>query len=117
MICPLRLPHGMAESETDRSGFAGAGRWLAVGSELPCSVIVFLFLGQIIGAELLGPGGGTAGGLVGVMIGLLFGTYSVYVTIRHFEQIEEHTVRRRTYMPPREEIFREYEWPPQDNSD
>jgi hypothetical protein len=28
---------------------AGMGRWLAVGSELPCSVIIMTYLGSFLG--------------------------------------------------------------------
>jgi len=36
----------MTEKEKDK-GFSGIGPWLAVGSELPCSVIALLLVGQI----------------------------------------------------------------------
>jgi len=101
----------MDENNDDGIGLAGAGRWLALASELPCAIIVFLFLGQIVGEALFGPSGGTVGGIVGVLIGLVFGTYSIYVTAQHLDRIERAQSVKRQYMPPMEEITREYDWP------
>ena len=101
----------MADSASSSGAFEGVGRWLAVASELPCSVIVFLFAGQLIGEQVWGPGGGLTGALIGVILGFIFGIYSVYVTIKRFEKLElEARSRTRAYMPSEEEIFEEYDW-------
>ncbi len=48
--------------------------------------------------------------MLGVFAGLIFGTYSVYLTIQHFEAIEQAESVRRTYMPSIEEIMEEPEF-------
>ena len=104
-------PVSMTQSAQSDTGFAGAGRWIALASELPCSVIVFLFLGQLLFSAWFGPQAATVGALIGVIIGFTFGVYSVYVTIRHFERIDEAAADKRyQYMPSREEIFEEHDW-------
>jgi hypothetical protein len=101
----------MTESDSSSGAFTGVGRWLAVASELPCSVVIFLFAGQLIGQQIWGPGGAIAGALIGVILGFLFGIYSVYITIKRFEQLEiESRAHSRVYMPPEDEIFEEYDW-------
>lgn len=100
----MLLPEGMT-SKDEGQGMGGMGKWLAVGSELPCSVIALLLVGQIAGQSLLGPAGATTGALLGAILGFFLGIYGVYVTIRYFEHIEAKSAVRRTYMPPQEEIF------------
>ena len=101
----------MSESSSETPAFYGVGRWLAVASELPCSVIIFMFVGQIIGIQIWGEQGALTGALIGVILGFVFGVYSVYITIQKFEEIEaELASRSRQYMPPTEEIFEEYDW-------
>ena len=101
----------MNESRNPPAAFTGVGRWLAVASELPCSVIIFLFAGQLVGSQIWGPSGALTGALIGVILGFLFGIYSVYITIKRFEKIEEEAATRtRTYMPPEDEIFEEHDW-------
>ncbi len=100
----------MVESESsDAAGLAGAGRWLAIASELPCAVIAFLFIGQVVGESVSGPSGAVAGGILGVLLGLVFGTYSIYMSAQRLDMAERMKTPRE-YMPPMEEITREYDW-------
>jgi len=101
----------MSDSNENPGAFTGVGRWLTVASELPCSVIVFLFAGQLVGQQIWGDQGAITGALIGVILGFVIGIYSVFITIRRFEQIEAESLERnRKYMPPAEEIFEEYDW-------
>ena len=99
----------MSESDTGQSrsdsGMTGMGRWIAVASELPCSVVALLLVGQIVGSSLAGPTGGMWGALIGALFGFVFGVYSVFVTIRYFDRLDAKTKRSTTYMPPMEEIL------------
>ncbi len=101
----------MTQSAQSDPGFAGAGRWIALASELPCSVIVFLFIGQLLASQWFGQQAAMIGALIGVLVGFAFGVYSVFVTIRHFEKLDEAAKdKRRQYVPSREEIFEEHDW-------
>ena len=99
----------MSESSTDQSrsdsGMTGMGRWIAVASELPCSVVALLLVGQIIGGSVAGPTGALWGALMGALFGFAFGVYSVFVTIRYFDRLDTEPKRATTYMPPMEEIL------------
>lgn len=86
-------------------GMAGMGRWLAISSELPCAVIALLLVGQIVGGSIAGPTGATWGALLGALFGFIFGTYSVFVTIRHFDKLDVKVKNTTGYMPPMEEIL------------
>ncbi|MFW9849602.1 MAG: hypothetical protein ACFFF4_10685 [Candidatus Thorarchaeota archaeon] len=83
---------------------SGMGRWLAVGSELPCSVVAMLLVGQIIGQSIWGTTGATWGALLGAVFGFFLGVYGVYVTIQYYDQLEQVAETKRSYMPPEEEI-------------
>ncbi|MFW9788533.1 MAG: hypothetical protein ACFFE2_12950 [Candidatus Thorarchaeota archaeon] len=95
---------GIRQQRPDE-GMTNMGRWLAVASELPCAVIAFLLVGQIVGGSIAGPSGATAGALLGALFGFFFGVYSVFVTIRYFDQLETQKMRFSGYMPPMEEIL------------
>ena len=92
----------MNESNT---GFGGIGPWIAVASELPCSVIALLLVGQIIGASVGGISGATLGAVFGAIFGFILGIYGVYKTIGYLEQIEQKSTSRPMYMPPMDEIM------------
>ncbi len=94
----------MTEKEKDE-GFSGIGPWLAVGSELPCSVIALLLVGQILGAAFGGPSGATMGAILGSIFGFFLGVYGVYKTIGYLELIEKKSQERPRYMPPMKEIL------------
>ncbi|MDF1540904.1 MAG: hypothetical protein P1Q69_18555 [Candidatus Thorarchaeota archaeon] len=81
------------------------GRWLAVGTELPCSVIALFLVGQIIGQALGGLQGGTYGALIGAICGFFLGVYGVYMTIQYYDRLEVATKEKTPYMPSKEEIF------------
>ncbi|MFW9955824.1 MAG: hypothetical protein ACFFD3_14850 [Candidatus Thorarchaeota archaeon] len=81
------------------------GRWLAIGTELPCSVIALLLVGQIIGQSIGGLSGATLGALLGAVMGFFLGIYGVYATIQYYDKIEHKSKVKRTYMPPEEEIL------------
>jgi len=91
-------------SETER-GFSGIGPWLAIGSELPCSVISLLLVGQIVGGSIGGPSGATWGAILGALFGFFLGVYGVFKTIGYLEQIEHKSQEQPKYMPPMEEIL------------
>ncbi len=102
----------MASDETPKeTGLAGAGKWCAIASELPCSVIVMMFIGQLLGGVWYGPAGATWGAIVGVLLGFVIGTVSVYKTVGHYEEVEKAARTRRQYMPPMEEILEDVEFP------
>lgn len=88
-----------------RSSFEGIGPWIAVASELPCSVIALVLVGQILGTSLGGPSGATSGAVLGAIFGFALGVYGVYKTIGYLEQIEQKKQSRSTYMPSMEEIL------------
>ncbi|TFG31911.1 hypothetical protein EU527_11330 [Candidatus Thorarchaeota archaeon] len=88
-----------------KSGFEGIGPWIAVGSELPCSVIALLLVGQIIGASAGGASGATLGAVLGAIFGFVLGVYGVYKTIGYLEQIEQKSRSSPVYMPPMDEIM------------
>ncbi len=87
------------------SSWGGVGRWIAVGSELPCAVIALLLAGQIVGQAIWGPSGAMWGALLGSLIGFAFGVYSVYITIGYFDSLDSQTKQPRKYLPPMEEIL------------
>ncbi|MFW9958429.1 MAG: hypothetical protein ACFFCT_10180 [Candidatus Odinarchaeota archaeon] len=91
-------------NESTRS-FEGVGPWIAVASELPCSVIALLLVGQIIGQSIGGSSGATWGAIIGALFGFAFGIYGVFKTIDYLEQIEHKNTKRPKYMPPIEEIL------------
>lgn len=93
------------KDKTQASTWSGMGRWIAVGSELPCSVVALLLAGQIVGQSIWGPSGSTWGAVIGALIGFAFGVYSVYLTIGYFDTMESTQEQARKYMPPMEEIL------------
>ena len=99
----------MSESDKEQTspdeGMASMGKWLAVSSELPCAVIALLLVGQIVGGSIAGPSGATWGALLGALFGFIFGVYSVFLTIKYFDNLEVKTKRAMKYMPPMEEIL------------
>ena len=99
----------MSESNKEQvspdEGISSMGKWLAVSSELPCAVIALLLVGQIVGGSIAGPSGATWGALLGALFGFIFGVYSVFLTIRYFDNLEVKTKRAMKYMPPMEEIL------------
>jgi hypothetical protein len=95
----------MNKESSDQSTMTGMGRWVAVGSELPCSVVALLLVGQVIGTSVFGAGGATWGALVGAMAGFIFGVYGVYATIGYLDVIEQKAQARISYMPPMEDIL------------
>ena len=102
-------------SEKD-SGFSGMGPWLALGSELPCSVIALLLVGQILGGSVGGPSGATWGAIIGAIAGFFLGVYGVFKTIGYLEMIEQKSQERPTYMPPMEEILEDVVFELEDES-
>jgi uncharacterized membrane protein len=102
-------------TEDDR-GFSGIGPWLAVGSELPCSVITLLLVGQIIGSSIGGQSGATWGAIIGALAGFFLGAYGVYKTIGYLELIEQKSQERPDYMPPMEEILEDVAFDIEDES-
>jgi hypothetical protein len=91
-------------AKQDQSGLAGAGKYLAVASELPCTVVAMLFAGQILGSSLWGPQGGIWGAIIGVIGGFLLGAYGVYITIAYFDRLERDSKLKRSYAPTPDEI-------------
>ncbi|MHA2423595.1 MAG: hypothetical protein ACXAEF_02335 [Candidatus Thorarchaeota archaeon] len=91
-------------SSEDDTGLSGMGRWLAVGTELPCSVIAMLLVGQILGQAILGPSGGTWGAILGAIFGFFLGVYGVFITINYYDRLEHVANVKQTYMPSKEEI-------------
>ncbi|MFW9809348.1 MAG: hypothetical protein ACFFE6_08210 [Candidatus Thorarchaeota archaeon] len=87
------------------SSWGGMGRWIAVGSELPCAVIALLLAGQIVGQSVWGPSGAMWGALIGALVGFFFGVYSVYLSIGYFDRLDTQSTRPTKYMPPMEEIL------------
>lgn len=92
------------------SGFEGMGRWVAVASELPCTVIAMMFAGQIIGQSVWGLQGSTWGAVIGAITGFALGVYGVYVTVRFYEGMEQGASQRRAYRPSVEEITEDVEF-------
>ncbi|MHA2302164.1 MAG: hypothetical protein ACXACD_14555 [Candidatus Thorarchaeota archaeon] len=106
----------MNESDDQRqSGMAGMGRWLAVGSELPCSVIIMTYLGSFLGTTWWGLQGAVTGGVLGALAGFVLGVISVYKTVEYYDRLEVQSKTRRTYMPPPEEIYEEFDLPGKDD--
>ncbi|TFF93001.1 hypothetical protein EU546_06815 [Candidatus Thorarchaeota archaeon] len=93
--------------QQDEEGLGSMGRWLAVGSEVPCSVVALLLVGQILGESLGGATGRVWGALLGALLGFGLGVYGVFVTIRYFDNLERETEARATYTPSMEEITEE----------
>jgi hypothetical protein len=106
---------GNSMSEKER-GFSGMGPWLAVGSELPCSVIALLLVGQILGGSVGGPSGATWGAIIGAIAGFFLGVYGVFKTINYLELIEHKSQERPKYMPPMEEILEDVAFDLEDDS-
>ncbi len=102
-------------SEKDR-GFSGMGPWLAVGSELPCSVIALLLAGQVVGGSIGGPSGATWGAIIGAIAGFFLGVYGVYKTVGYLELIEQKSKERPKYMPAMEEILEDVVFDLEDDS-
>ena len=102
-------------SEKDR-GFSGMGPWLAVGSELPCSVIALLLAGQVLGGSVGGPSGATWGAIIGAISGFFLGVYGVYKTVSYLELNEQKSQERPKYMPPMEEILEDVVFDLEDES-
>lgn len=98
------------ESESTDGGMAGTGRWLAVASELPCSVVVMLFAGQILGRAWMGETGAMYGTLFGALLGFFFGAWSIYATVKRYDKMEKRLRSRQSYVPPQEEIFEDYDF-------
>jgi hypothetical protein len=93
---------------------SGIGRWIAIGSELPCAVIIFLYAGQMLGDLWWGSQGRIYGALFGSLLGFFFGVYSIYLTIGYYERIEQEELATRIYMPSLEEIYKDVEIPEPD---
>ena len=105
----------MSESDDPRqTGMSGMGRWLAVGSELPCSVIIMTYLGSFLGTAWWGPQGAVSGGVLGALAGFVLGVVSVYKTVEYYDRLEAQARTRRTYTPPPEEIYEEFDLPGKD---
>jgi hypothetical protein len=102
-------------SERERS-FSGIGPWLAIGSELPCSVIALLMVGQILGGSVGGPSGATWGAILGAIFGFFLGVYGVFKTIGYLERIEQDSQENGEYMPPMEEILEDVVFDLEDES-
>ena len=100
----------------EESGFSGIGPWLALGSELPCSVITLLLVGQIIGSSIGGTSGATWGAILGALAGFFLGVYGVYKTIGYLELIEQKAQERPNYMPPMDEILEDITFDKEDES-
>jgi hypothetical protein len=95
----------MAKSANqDQSGFGGAGKYLAVASELPCTVVAMLFAGQIVGTSIWGLQGAIWGAIIGTVAGFVLGAYGVYATIGYFDRMERDTHLKGKYMPSPDEI-------------
>ncbi len=92
------------------SGLAGMGKWLAVASELPCMVISFLFVGQILGSSWGGPTVAIWGALLGAVIGFFVGVAGIFKTITYYDQMETHAKHSLQYSPPIEEILEDIEF-------
>jgi hypothetical protein len=86
-------------------GFEGVGPWIAVASELPCSVVALLLAGQILGESFFGPSGAIWGAIIGALGGFALGVYGVFKTIDYLDNIDRKRTERPTYMPPMEEIL------------
>ncbi len=86
------------------------GRWIAVASELPCSIIIMLYIGHFLGTSWWGPQGGMWGGLVGAVIGFFFGVWSVYATVGYYDRLETESETKRTWQPSPEEIHEEFDF-------
>lgn len=85
--------------------FEGLGPWIAVGSELPCSVVALLLVGQIIGGSTGGTSGAIYGSVLGAIFGFILGIYGVFKTVEYLEHIEQGSQSRPVYMPSMEEIL------------
>jgi len=92
------------------SGFEGMGRWVAVASELPCTVIALMFAGQIVGQSVWGQQGSTWGAIIGAIAGFALGVYGVFATVRFYEGMEKTSKMKRTYRPTLEEITEDVEF-------
>jgi F0F1-type ATP synthase assembly protein I len=97
-------------------GFEGVGPWIAVASELPCSVVALLLVGQILGQSFGGSSGATWGAIIGALFGFAFGVYSVFKTIEYLEHIDKKNTERPKYMPPMKEILEDVVFEPDDES-
>ena len=91
-------------SDSSRT-FEGMGPWLAVGSELPCTVVALLLVGQVIGGSTGSPSGAIYGAIIGALFGFVLGIYGVYKTIGYLEHVQEKSQSHPVYMPPMDEIL------------
>ncbi|MHA1935742.1 MAG: hypothetical protein ACW97A_10695 [Candidatus Thorarchaeota archaeon] len=108
----------MSQSNTDSSsGLSGMGRWFAIGSELPCTVIALMLVGQVIGSSLQGLQGATWGAVIGAILGFFLGAYGVYATIGYYERIDKQASVKRAYQPPIEEIHEDVTFPLDDDEE
>jgi hypothetical protein len=107
----------MSEPKKEETGFGGMGRWLAVGSELPCSVIALLLAGQVVGQSIGGPSLALWGALLGALLGFALGVYGVYATIRYFDHLETVEEARPVYMPDMDEILEDVRFDMDDDTD
>ncbi|NHJ13011.1 MAG: AtpZ/AtpI family protein [Candidatus Thorarchaeota archaeon] len=98
------------DADSAHSGMAGIGRWFAVASELPCSIIIMLYIGNYLGTIWWGTQGALWGSLGGVVIGFFFGIYSVYVTIGYYDRLEHQSTVKRIWSPPPEDIYEEFDF-------
>jgi len=97
-------------------GFEGVGPWIAVASELPCSVVALLLVGQVLGQSIAGPSGATWGAIIGALFGFAFGVYGVFKTIAYLEHIDRKNTEKPKYMPPIEEILEDVVFELEDES-
>ncbi|MBS3794832.1 MAG: hypothetical protein KGY80_08045 [Candidatus Thorarchaeota archaeon] len=104
-------------SESTNGGLAGVGKWIAISSELPCSVVVMVFVGQILGRFWFGQSGALWGVLIGALVGFFFGSYSVYMTIQYYDKMEKQDKERRAYRPTDEEISKDYDFDSEDEKE
>jgi hypothetical protein len=112
----IRDPVLKFDMDDSTKGFEGVGPWIAVASELPCSVIALLLAGQILGESFLGPSGATWGAILGALAGFALGVYGVLKTIDYLEQIDRKRSERPTYMPPMDEILEDVVFDPEDQT-
>jgi F0F1-type ATP synthase assembly protein I len=100
------------EDQQEEGSFQGVGRWLALSSEMPCMVVIMLYIGQIVGTAWGGQPGGNFGAMIGAILGFIIGTISVYYQVERLEAAEGLTRQRKKYMPSLDEIYAEVDLPP-----
>lgn len=109
VMASARKPMSQSGKQS-HSGFEGMGRWVAVASELPCTVIALMFAGQIVGQSVWGSQGSTWGAIIGAIAGFALGVYGVFATVRFYEGMEKSASLRPTYRPTPEEITEDVEF-------